>query len=71
MSALINLGITDSNISNFEADSTDNWIINVQNYVKTNIPNRKPWIFNCRYNGTGLGTGIAWCTNELIFIDYL
>lgn len=68
LNALINLGITDSEVKDFSASSLEDWEDQVFNYLDQKLPDRKPFIFNAGYAGGGYGTGISWSTNNTKFL---
>lgn len=68
LQALINLGITDSNVKDFAATDAGNWEQQVKEYILANVPNRTPFILNVGFSGKSYGTAIAWKTNTLIFV---
>ena len=62
LNALINLGISDTNQTNFTANSYSDWLSQVQSYVDANLQTRRPFAFNAGWSGVGFGCGLAYQT---------
>lgn len=62
LGALINLGISDSNQMDFQANDFNSWISQVQSYVDSNLETRRPFVFHAGWQGVGYGAGLAYQT---------
>lgn len=62
LNALINLGVSDANQSDFNASTVQEWLSQVLAYVDTNLQTRRTFVFNAGWNNVGYGCGLAYQT---------
>ena len=62
LDALINLGVSDANETDFEANDYASWLSQVQAYVDENLQTRRTFVFNAGWQGVGYGSGLAYQT---------
>lgn len=68
LNALINLGLTDSELIDIEADDAASWETKIKQYIVEKIPDRRLFVFNAGWKGRAYGTAIAWHTLNEIFV---
>lgn len=68
LDALINLGITDAEVMDFLATSAGDWEGQVKEHILNKLQDRRIFVFNAGWSGVQYGTGIAWKTNNTVFV---